>query len=52
METLFKKFGPAMEGDGAEATQTRELMRELIDEIIITPLPTLASNAAGPSPSS
>jgi site-specific DNA recombinase len=50
METLLDKLGPAMEGDGPEATQTRELVRELIDEIIITPLPTSGKQRRGSEP--
>jgi hypothetical protein len=47
VERLLDQLGPALEGDAPEAIQARELMRELIDTIIITPLLTPTKQRRG-----
>ena len=50
VEQLLDRLGPAMEGDDPDAVRSRELMRELIDEIVITPLPTPTKQRRGSEP--
>ncbi len=50
VDHLLDQLGDAIEGDEPESVRAREVLRELIGEIVITPLPTETKQRRGSEP--